>query len=92
MADIFSKSKDMVKIIFKGLKMFKIIKYSVFFYFLALAKAHAYLDPGTGSIILQALLGLIAAIGATSSFYWKKIKSKIKLLFKKKDKKDFSEN
>ena len=82
----------MVKNIMKRLKKLKIIKYFIFFYFLTSVKAHAYLDPGTGSIILQALLGLIAAIGATSSFYWKKINSKIKLLFKKKVKKNKSKN
>tara|TARA_B110000003_G_scaffold254804_1_gene271115 strand:+ start:768 stop:1013 length:246 start_codon:yes stop_codon:yes gene_type:complete len=58
------------------------------FYFLSLGKAYAYLDPGTGSIILQAILAAIAAIGATSSFYWEKIKSKFKILLKKKDSKD----
>ncbi len=92
MVDIFSKGKNMVNITLKDLKLIKILKYSIFFYFISLGKAYAYLDPGTGSIILQALLGLIAAIGATSSFYWKKIKSKIKSLFRKKNKKDFSEN
>ena len=37
--------------------------------------AYAYLDPGTGSIILQ---GLIASIAAVSSFfwlYWERLKS-----------------
>ena len=42
--------------------------------------AYAYLDPGTGSIILQAILGFIAASVATISFYW----SKVKLFFSKK--------
>tara|TARA_Y100001970_G_scaffold182041_1_gene221548 strand:- start:19350 stop:19592 length:243 start_codon:yes stop_codon:yes gene_type:complete len=80
----------MVNINMEYLKLLKLFKYFLIIYFLTIVKAHAYLDPGTGSIILQALLGLIAAIGATSSFYWKKIKSKIKLLLKKKNKKDFS--
>jgi hypothetical protein len=48
------------------------------------SKAQAYIDPGSGSIILQALLGVLAAAGATVSIYW----SKFKNLFKKsKDKK-----
>ena len=48
------------------------------------SKAQAYIDPGTGSIILQALLGALAAAGATVSIYWNKFKN----LFKKnKDKK-----
>ena len=47
-------------------------------------KAFAYLDPGTGSIILQAILGFIAATVASISIYWEKFKSLISKLFGKK--------
>ena len=40
-----------------------IILYSILLYQFSITNAYAYLDPGTGSIILQALLGLIALIG-----------------------------
>jgi len=46
--------------------------------------AFAYLDPGTGSIILQAILGFIAATIASVSIYWTKFKSLISKLFNKK--------
>lgn len=46
-----------------------------------MAPAHAYLDPGTGSIVLQALLGGIAVAGATASMYWQKVRS----LFSRRD-------
>ena len=46
--------------------------------------AFAYLDPGTGSIILQAILGFIAATVASISMYWTKFKSLISKLFDKK--------
>ena len=36
--------------------------------------AYAYLDPGLGSIILQGLIGSIAATSLTIKIYWKKIK------------------
>ncbi len=36
--------------------------------------AHAYLDPGTGSMILQVLLGAIVGILVTGKLYWTKIK------------------
>ena len=36
--------------------------------------AYAYLDPGTGSLILQALIGGVAAAGAFASLYYQKIK------------------
>lgn len=57
-------------------------------YFLcSISEANAYLDPGTGSIILQSILAFIAAIGATGSIYWEKIKTIIKKI-QKKDIKD----
>ena len=37
--------------------------------------AYAYLDPGTGSIILQALLGGIAGAAIAAKLYWSRIKS-----------------
>lgn len=50
--------------------------------------AHAYLDPGTGSMILQAIVGAIAVAGATASIYWAKVKSVASRAFgKKTDKK-----
>jgi hypothetical protein len=35
----------------------------------------AYLDPATGSSILSAILGAVAAIAFTARAYWYKIKS-----------------
>ncbi len=37
--------------------------------------AHAYLDPGTGSMMLQVLLGGIAGGLVIGRLYWQKIKS-----------------
>ena len=55
-------------------------------YFSLLGKSFAYLDPGTGSIILQAILGFIAASIAIVSFYWNKFKMFILKIFKKEKK------
>ena len=46
--------------------------------------AYAYLDPGTGGILIQAILGIIAAAVAYCSFYINKIKFYLKKLFSKK--------
>ena len=46
--------------------------------------SYAYIDPGTGSIILQAILAFIASVFAVASFYWNKIKLFIKSKLKKK--------
>ena len=55
-------------------------------YLLMVSKSLAYIDPGTGSIILQAILGLIAVAITTISFYWNKFKLLIMKLFKKEKK------
>ncbi len=34
-----------------------------------------YLDPGSGSIILQALIAAFLGIGVITKIYWKKIQS-----------------
>lgn len=36
--------------------------------------AWAYLDPGTGSMLLQVILGGIAAIGVALKLFWHKIR------------------
>ena len=52
--------------------MKKIILISLLLNFFFINKAFAYLDPGTGSIIVQALLGLLAAIAVALRLYWHK--------------------
>jgi hypothetical protein len=39
------------------------------------SSAHAYLDPGTGSIILQVLLGGVAGLALACKLYWQKFVS-----------------
>ena len=43
------------------------------------SSAHAYLDPGTGSMILQVLLGGVAGIALAGKLYWHKLRSLIGL-------------
>lgn len=37
--------------------------------------AHAYLDPSTGSLILSAIVGLLATIGLALKTWWYRIKA-----------------
>lgn len=53
----------------------------------SITNANAYIDPGTGSIILQAILAFIAGAAATVSLWWVNFKTFIKKIFKH-DKKD----
>ena len=50
-------------------------------YFCLTSSAYAYLDPGTGSVILSALVAGIVAIKS----YWFLIINKVKSLFKRKN-------
>lgn len=40
-----------------------------------MSPAFAYLDPGTGSMVLQAILGAVAIAGATISVYWQRVRA-----------------
>ena len=72
----------------------KLLSLIIIYLLCSISKAHAYLDPGTGSIILQAILGFIAAAAATVSIYWEKFKSIINKVLKRdtKDNKDITKN
>ena len=46
----------------------------VLIYFTMSTPSQAYLDPGTGSVILQTIIAFLAIIGSTTISFWKKIK------------------
>ena len=64
--------------------MKKIFIHLLIFNSLIISNAHAYLDPGTGSIILQAIIGAVAAGFSYCLFYWNKVKNFFKNNLKKK--------
>ena len=39
-----------------------------------MATLFGYIDPGSGSLFLQALAGGIAAIGVVTKVYWRRLK------------------
>ncbi len=56
---------------FAFLKFFLIIV--VVCYFVYPQRAFAYLDPGTGSLILQMLIAALVAVSFSIKIFWKKI-------------------
>lgn len=38
-------------------------------------QAHAYIDPGVASIVLQSLVAIIATVSATVGLFWHRVKS-----------------
>ena len=45
------------------------------FFLLVSVDALAYLDPGTGSMLLQVVLGGVAAVGVAIKLYWHKLRA-----------------
>ena len=41
------------------------------------APVDAYLDPGSGSMLLQVLLGGFAAVGVVARLYWHQLKGRV---------------
>ena len=57
--------------------------YIIIFYTLMSGNAFAYLDPGSGGFIIQAIFGFLAAIFAYVTFFWNKMKTIFDKFFKK---------
>jgi hypothetical protein len=63
----------------------KLINYFLVFYFIFFnSNAYAYLDPGTGSLILSAVIAFLATLSTKISYVWSRLK---KILKKKNNKK-----
>ncbi|KTD11593.1 hypothetical protein Lgra_1051 [Legionella gratiana] len=52
-----------------------------FFSFIWISNAYAYLDPGTGSLVIQSIIAVITGGLFILKTYWHKLKAK--LFFKK---------
>ena len=75
--------------------MKKILIYSIssiITIFFIVTNAYAYLDPGTGSFILQAIIGFLAALSAGFLYYWTKVKNFFLKLFKKNNNDEKTDN
>ncbi len=59
--------------------MFKILLVYLFF----TGTSHAYLDPGTGSFILQMLIAGLLSVVFTVKLYWYKFKTWVKCIIHK---------
>ena len=61
----------------KGLPLFLLTLYCVFCMVMTPAQASAYIDPSTTTMIIQAAIGLVVALAAGFTIYWRKAKKKI---------------
>ena len=62
--------------------MFKLMSFFIMFFFYP-SLSYAYLDPGTGSILLQAILGGIAVAFVSIQIWWHKLKLFLTKILKK---------
>jgi Mg2+/Co2+ transporter CorB len=69
----------------------KLIIFIIILFNSMIGNSFAYLDPGSGGFILQAIIGFIAAIFASLTFYWNKFKSLLSKIFKKEKKENDKE-
>jgi len=58
----------------------------------SIRKAHAYIDPGTGSYIIQVVIGGLLGAAFALKVYWKKVRAYFSNLFSKHTKSDKHEN
>lgn len=66
-------------------KIFKYLFLSNIMLLLNFEYAYSYLDPGTGSLVLQAIIGFLSAALAGFIYCWTGIKKFFLNLFKKKN-------
>ena len=50
--------------------------------------AFAYIDPGSGSIIIQMIIGALVGVGIAVKVFWFKIKLSLSSVFNKNDSND----
>jgi hypothetical protein len=60
--------------------LLSLIILTVFSLFFA-TQAYAYIDPGTGSMLIQALIGAVAAVSVSIGIFWRHIRSFLDRLF-----------
>ena len=50
-----------------------------------ISKTFGYIDPGSGSLVIQMIVGALVGAGITIKIYWYKLKEKIFGISKKND-------
>jgi len=65
-----------------GSFLYSVASFSIVILFYSSQPVYAYIDPGTGSIIIQSVIGGIAAATTFGAIYW----SKLKTIFTRKNK------
>ena len=70
----------------------KIFIFYVIYFFALNSYSYAYFDPGTGAFIVQAILGFLAAVVASLTMTWNRVKMFFVKLFQTKAKSEKKED
>lgn len=57
----------------------------IYILLIAVATCYAYIDPGTGSYVIQVIIALLAGFLFSIKLFWKKIFNFFKKIFKRPD-------
>ena len=57
---------------------------SLSLYGILFSDVYGYLDPGSGSLIAQAIIGALIGVGVAIKIYWEKLKYKLSGIFSRK--------
>ena len=72
--------------------MKKTFLFLLFYFIIFVSESFAYFDPGTGAFIVQAILGFLAAVVASLTMTWNKVKMFFLKLFQTKSKSEKKED
>lgn len=59
------------------MKKFRVMWLFVCFAVILMGNAHAYIDPSVMTYAIQVVAGIVVAVGAIASVYWRKAKKKV---------------
>lgn len=65
-------------------RLASVVILALYFMISAVYDAHAYIDPGTGSYLLQLMAAGLFGLAFTIKIFWRKIKTFVLKMFRKK--------
>ena len=72
----------------KAFQVFLSIVVILLFFQFSFPDAFAYIDPGSGSVIIQMVIGALVGVGIAVKVFWFKIKLRLSSTFNKNDSND----
>ena len=63
------------------MKELGVILMSIFLVLILVNQSYAYIDPGTGSMLVQAVLAAVAVASVSIGIFWRRIRSFLDRLF-----------